>query len=80
MKRHPFEPARLICGLAALTVGTAYGLDALGIWHAPGLWLFLAIPAGLVLSGITAALWATVRRHRSQNADEPPISQRAEAA
>ncbi|MEV0369995.1 hypothetical protein AB0I10_09245 [Streptomyces sp. NPDC050636] len=65
MKRHPFEPARLISGVTAITVGAGYGLDALGVWHAPGLWLFFAVPAGLVLSGITAAIWATTRRHLS---------------
>ncbi|MFE0377368.1 hypothetical protein ACFW1M_17675 [Streptomyces inhibens] len=77
MKRHPFEPARLISGIAALTVGTGYGLDALGVWHAPGPWLFLALPAGLVLSGITAAIWATARRHHADRADEPAIPQRS---
>ncbi|MCZ0993805.1 hypothetical protein O1L44_12775 [Streptomyces noursei] len=35
MKRHPFEPGRLITGAATLAVGTGYGLDALGLWHAP---------------------------------------------
>ncbi|WP_407555675.1 hypothetical protein QOM21_14780 [Streptomyces sp. Pv4-95] len=62
--RHPFEPARLIAGATALTVGTGYGLDALGAWDAPGPWLFFALPFGLVLSGITAAIWAPVRRRR----------------
>ncbi|MDC7337343.1 hypothetical protein [Streptomyces lydicus] len=71
MKRHPFEPARLIAGLTALTVGTAYGLDALGIWHPPGPWLFLAVPAGLLLSGITAAVWATARRHHARQVEQP---------
>ncbi|MEU9120312.1 hypothetical protein AB0C96_10685 [Streptomyces sp. NPDC048506] len=74
MKRHPFEPARLLAGLTALTVGTAYGLDALDVWHAPGPWLFLVVPAGLLLSGITAAVWATTRRHHARSADEPPVS------
>ncbi|MFI6768270.1 hypothetical protein [Streptomyces sp. NPDC050355] len=68
MMRHPFEPGRLISGLTALTLGTAYGLDALGIGRAPGPWLFLALPAGLLLSGITAALWTTLRR-RTRPAD-----------
>ncbi|MEU9112599.1 hypothetical protein AB0D04_12560 [Streptomyces sp. NPDC048483] len=68
MKRHPFEPARLISGAAATAVGTGYGLDALGIWHAPGPWLFLALPAGLILSGIAAAIWATTRRHTAHDA------------
>ncbi|MGW1836766.1 hypothetical protein [Streptomyces sp. NPDC002067] len=64
MKRHPFEPTRLICGLAAVAVGVGYGLDALGGWHAPGPWLFLVIPAGLLASGITAVAWAVARRGR----------------
>lgn len=67
MKRHPFEPARLISGLTALTVGTAYGLDALGLWHTPGPWLFLIIPTGLLLSAI---IWTTTRRHPSQDTPE----------
>ncbi|WP_327704457.1 hypothetical protein [Streptomyces decoyicus] len=72
MKRHRFEPARLIAGLTALTVGTGYGLDALGLWQAPGLRLFLALPAGLLLSGVTAAAWATHRRHSTPHTDDAP--------
>ncbi|WP_030981131.1 hypothetical protein [Streptomyces sp. NRRL S-1813] len=74
MNRHRFEPARLIAGLTALTLGTGYGLDALGLWQAPGLWLFLALPAGLLLSGVTAAVWATIRRHRAPDTDAPPLT------
>ncbi|BCK69141.1 hypothetical protein Srufu_030940 [Streptomyces libani subsp. rufus] len=69
MKRHPFEPARLISGLTALTLGTAYGLDAVGLWHAPGPWLFLTLPAGLLLSGITAAVWTRTRRPLQPHTD-----------
>ncbi|MFG2527185.1 hypothetical protein [Streptomyces sp. NPDC048516] len=72
MKRHRFEPARLIAGLTALAIGVGYGLDALGLWRAPGLWLFLALPAGLVLSGITAAVRATTRRD-APHTDPPPL-------
>ncbi|MEV6563941.1 hypothetical protein [Streptomyces kronopolitis] len=71
MKRHPFEAARLLAGLAALTVGVGYGLDALGLWQAPGLWLFLVLPVGLALSG-TAAARASVRRRRTPPMDPPP--------
>ncbi|MEW1753741.1 hypothetical protein ACIQU1_11595 [Streptomyces angustmyceticus] len=74
MKRHRFEPARLISGLTALTLGTGYGLDALGLWQAPGLWLFLALPAGLFLSGLTAAVRATTRRGTSPPTEPPPAS------
>ncbi|MGA5565669.1 hypothetical protein ACPCUV_31470 [Streptomyces platensis] len=69
MKRHPFEPARLIAGLTALTLGTTYGLDALGLWHAPGPWLFLTLPAGLLLSGISTAVWTRTRRPHHPHAD-----------
>ncbi|MCE4947434.1 MULTISPECIES: hypothetical protein [Streptomyces] len=72
MKRHPFEPGRLITGAAALVVGVGYGLDALGLWHAPGPWLFCTLPAGLLLAGITTAVWATVRRHHQRHAPPPP--------
>ncbi|MFG2828938.1 hypothetical protein ACGFWI_16010 [Streptomyces sp. NPDC048434] len=72
MKRHRFEPARLIAGLTALTVGTGYGLDALGRWEAPGLWLFLALPAGLLLSGLTAAFRTTARRD-TPHTEAPPL-------
>ncbi|MFE2226925.1 hypothetical protein [Streptomyces kronopolitis] len=71
MKRHPFEPARLLAGLTALIVGVGYGLDALGLWRAPGLWLFLVLPVGLALSG-TAAAWTSVRRHRTPPTAPPP--------
>jgi hypothetical protein len=64
MTRHPFAPDRLISGMAAIAVGTGYGLDALGAWDAPGPWLFLALPAGLVFSGIVAAIWTATRRPR----------------
>ncbi|MFI9260494.1 hypothetical protein ACIGT4_22755 [Streptomyces sioyaensis] len=73
MNRHLFEPARLISGLAALTVGTGYGLDALGLWQAPGLWLLLALPVGLALSGIAAA-WTSARRHRTPPTDPLPAT------
>ncbi|MFF8784253.1 hypothetical protein [Streptomyces sp. NPDC015125] len=72
MKRHRFEPARLIAGLTALAIGSGYGLDALGVWQAPGLWLFLALPAGLALSGITAAVRSTTRRDTPPT-DPPPL-------
>ncbi|GAA2330967.1 hypothetical protein OHT20_15060 [Streptomyces caniferus] len=74
MKRHRFEPARLIAGLTALTVGTGYGLDAVGLWQAPGLWLFLALPAGLFLAGLTAAVRAMTRRD-TQPTEPPPLTQ-----
>ncbi|MEU2788940.1 hypothetical protein [Streptomyces sp. NPDC007100] len=68
MKRHPFEPARLITGLTALGVGGAYGLEAAGAWDLPGAVPVLAVPAGLCLSGITAAVWGAVRRRRASAA------------
>ncbi|MEF3112616.1 hypothetical protein [Streptomyces chrestomyceticus] len=68
MKRHRFEPARLLTGLTALGVGGAYVGEAAGAWDLPGALPVLAVPAGLCLSGITAAVWAAVRRHRGASA------------
>ncbi|MFH8347861.1 hypothetical protein [Streptomyces sp. NPDC018045] len=65
MKRHTFEPARLLTGLTALGVGGAYAGEAAGAWDLPGALPMLAVPAGLCLSGITAAIWSAARRHRS---------------
>ncbi|MFD7664880.1 hypothetical protein [Streptomyces sp. NPDC059788] len=68
MKRHDFEPARLITGLTALGVGGAYAGETAGAWDLPGALPMLAVPAGLFLSGVTAAVWSAVRRHRAASA------------
>ncbi|WP_030669263.1 hypothetical protein [Streptomyces rimosus] len=65
MKRHRFEPARLITGLTALGVGGAYACEAAGVVDLPGALPVLAVPAGLCLAGATAAVWSVVRRQRS---------------
>lgn len=71
MERHDFEPARLITGLTALGVGAAYGLEALGEIDPPGTSPLLAIPVGLFLAGLAAAIRGAVRR-RAHNAEPPP--------
>ncbi|OKI09961.1 hypothetical protein A6A06_04900 [Streptomyces sp. CB02923] len=70
MKRHTFEPARLLTGLTAAGVGGAYAGEAAGAWDLPGALPMLAVPVGLFLSGVTAAVWSAVRRHRSTSPSE----------
>ncbi|KOG55726.1 hypothetical protein ADK76_21080 [Streptomyces griseoflavus] len=67
MKRHAFEPARLITGLTALGVGGAYACEAAGVVDLPGALPVLAVPVGLCLAGVTAAVWSVVRRQCSKS-------------
>ncbi|WP_326688494.1 MULTISPECIES: hypothetical protein [unclassified Streptomyces] len=68
MIKHPFEPSRLLLGLAMLAVAAVYLMDAAGVWEVP-FWVPLAVlPAALLLAGCTALVTFTARRraHRRE--------------
>ncbi|WP_070020151.1 hypothetical protein [Streptomyces nanshensis] len=69
MRRHRFEPARLLLGLLLTGVALAYAMDALGRWRIPTPLLLAAIPAALLAAACTAlvtfAVRSAVRRHRA---------------
>ncbi len=56
MKRHTFEPGRLIAGAAALAVGVGYALDAAGTWDPPPFALLPALGVGLVFAALITAV------------------------
>ncbi|PJE94767.1 hypothetical protein CUT44_26795 [Streptomyces carminius] len=55
MRRHAFEPARLLLGLALLVIAPVYVLAATGRWDVPLPVLLPLVPAALLLAGITRA-------------------------
>ncbi|MFF5716928.1 hypothetical protein [Streptomyces buecherae] len=66
MKRHTFEPGRLIAGAAALAVGVGYALDAAGTWDPPPFALLPALGVGLVLAALITAVTHALRRRRNR--------------
>ncbi|MEU3963331.1 hypothetical protein AB0F42_26585 [Streptomyces buecherae] len=66
MKRHTFEPGRLIAGAAALAVGVGYALDAAGTWDPPPFALLPALGVGLVLAALITAVTHAMRRRRDR--------------
>ncbi len=73
MRRHEFQPGRLIAGLALLVAGVLYLLDSSGEADLP--W-FLVIPltvGGLSLAALTGMVTYAVRRDRRAQRD--PISE-----
>ncbi|WP_431043844.1 hypothetical protein ACQUSR_19420 [Streptomyces sp. P1-3] len=64
MRRHPFEPGKLVAGLVLLGVAVVYGVDAAGEWDFPPFAPLVAIPAGLTVAALVSVLAYTLRRAR----------------
>jgi hypothetical protein len=62
VRRHAFEPARLLLGLALLGIAPAHVMTALGRWDVPLPVLLSLLPAALLLTGATAAVTHFARR------------------
>ncbi|MFD9408445.1 hypothetical protein ACFWBN_15725 [Streptomyces sp. NPDC059989] len=70
MRRHEFQPGRLIAGLVLITAGVLYLLDATGRTDLP--W-FLVIPltvGGLCLAALTGMVTYALRRDRRDRISE----------
>ncbi|WKX70911.1 hypothetical protein [Streptomyces sp. XD-27] len=66
MRRHPFEPGKLVVGLVLLGVAVVYGVDAAGEWDVPPFAPLVAIPAGLALAALVSILAYALRRARAR--------------
>ncbi|MBA0054274.1 hypothetical protein E0L36_26495 [Streptomyces sp. AJS327] len=62
MTRHPFEPARLLLGLAALGLALAYVMDAVGPWTIPPWTALILLPPAVLLAGFAGLVTHLVRR------------------
>ncbi|MFI1966731.1 hypothetical protein ACH429_21895 [Streptomyces pathocidini] len=72
MRRHEFQPGRLIAGLTLLGTGVVYALDATNAWPIPSWAPLPALAGGLLLAAITGTL--AVARHRARRPDGDPTA------
>ncbi|MCX4527615.1 MULTISPECIES: hypothetical protein [unclassified Streptomyces] len=64
MRRHEFQPGRLIAGLVLLTVGVLYLLDATGEADLPWFAVIPMAAGGLALATLVGMTTYAVRRDR----------------
>ncbi|MEW2575879.1 hypothetical protein [Streptomyces syringium] len=69
MRRHDFEPGKLVIGLVLLGGCAAYLAAAAGRWHFPAYVLLPALGIALCVSGMVSALAVSVRRRRELGAE-----------
>ncbi|MEU8824187.1 hypothetical protein [Streptomyces sp. NPDC048636] len=69
MRKHPFEPGKLVAGLVMLGVTLAYAMDAAGKWDVRPLVLLPLAGFGLCLAGVVSALTYGVRRRGRRTAE-----------
>lgn len=64
LRRHRFEPARLVLGLCLLPIATLYLLQATGQTELSVALRFLLLPCALALAAVVAVTAMAVRRAR----------------
>ncbi|UED88387.1 hypothetical protein K4G22_10425 [Streptomyces profundus] len=62
MRRHRFEPARLVLGLCLLPISVLYILQAVDQLDIPVVLRFTMLPGALVLAGLVAVANITIRK------------------
>ncbi|KUJ67026.1 hypothetical protein ACZ90_31985 [Streptomyces albus subsp. albus] len=66
MKRHTFEPGKLVAGLAVLSACLLYAMDAGGQWDIPWFVVAPVICGGLALAGVVSGVAYGARRRRER--------------
>ncbi|MEU3756009.1 hypothetical protein AB0H17_25125 [Streptomyces olivoreticuli] len=69
MRRHEFEPGKLVVGLVLLGGCFAYLAMAHGSWHFPAYAVLPALGIGFCVAGLVSSLAFAVRRHRTRGGD-----------
>ncbi|MFE5869988.1 hypothetical protein ACFQ6V_15255 [Streptomyces roseifaciens] len=64
MRRHDFEPGKLVVGLVLLGCAVAYLGAARGDLHFPSYVLLPVLAAGFCLAGVVSSIAFTVRRRK----------------
>lgn len=70
MRRHEFQPGRLIAGIVLLTAGVLYLLDATGEADLPWFLVFPLAFGGLSLAALAGLVTYAVRRDRRDRITE----------
>ncbi|MER6391114.1 hypothetical protein ACFXEL_33335 [Streptomyces sp. NPDC059382] len=70
MRRHEFQPGRLIAGLVLLTAGTLCLLDSAGEVDLPWLAVVPMAAGGLALAAVVGMVTYAVRRDRRERITE----------
>uniref|UniRef100_A0AAU2JSW5 DUF3188 domain-containing protein n=1 Tax=Streptomyces sp. NBC_00049 TaxID=2903617 RepID=A0AAU2JSW5_9ACTN len=70
MRRHEFQPGRLIAGLALLVAGVLYLLDTTGEADLPWFAIIPITLGGLSLAALTGMVTYAVRRDRRDRSSE----------
>ncbi|MFG2880427.1 hypothetical protein ACGFYU_36350 [Streptomyces sp. NPDC048337] len=68
--RHEFQPGRLIAGLALITAGVLYLLDATGRVDLPWFLVIALTVGGLTLAALTGMITYALRRDRRDRISE----------
>ncbi|MFI9721443.1 hypothetical protein ACIHFE_17625 [Streptomyces sp. NPDC052396] len=69
MRRHDFEPGKLVVGIVLLGGCLAYLAAVRGWWHFPSYLILPALAVGFCLAGLVSSLTYAVRRHRARGTD-----------
>ncbi|WP_455352495.1 hypothetical protein [Streptomyces sp. SYSU K217416] len=67
MRRHEFQPGRLVAGVTLLSTGIAYAGDAWDAWETPWYVLVPLVAGGLCLAAATGVVTLAVRRHTNRS-------------
>jgi len=77
VRRHEFQPGKLIAGVFLTVAGITYAGDAGGLWDTPWYAIFPMVTVGLCLAGATAFVTHVIRRRHPDRDDSPSGATRA---